>query len=125
MTRFHRIPVLFHVKAQKHPGLIGRGRVLQHTMVTLQSLEREIIVCIMLRTGHQNHRTMVILGEDSDRHHRIIEEDIPDAHQVHLEAVPIDGKVDTHHFDIVESDPLAQEEATGHQALEGVLTRLV
>ena len=125
MTRFHQIPVPSHVKAPKHPELTGRDHVLQHIMATPQSLEKEITVCIILRTDHQNHRTMVILGEDSDHHRQIIEEDIPDAHQVRLEAVSIDGKVDTHLIDIVESDPLVREETTGHQALEGVLARLV
>ena len=125
MTRFHQILVLSHVKAQKRPELTGKDHILQRTMATPQSLEIEITMCIMLRTDRQNHRTMVILGEDSDHHLQIIEEDIPDARQVHLEAVPIDGKVGTHRIDIAESDPLVREEATDHQVLEGVPAHLV
>ena len=123
MTRFHQIPVLSHVMVQKHPELTGRDHVLQLTMATLQSLRREITVCTMLRTDHQSLQTTVTLGENSDHHHQIIDEDIPGAHQVHLE--PIDGKVDTHRFDIVRNDPVVQEEATGHQALGGVIVHLV
>ena len=125
MTRFHQIPVLSHVKVQKHPEHTGRDHALQLTMVTPQSSEREITVYTMLRTDHQNHQTTVILDEDSDHHHQIIGGDIPGVHQVHLEAAPIDGKVDTHLFDIAKNSPVVREEATGRQAPGGVIARLV
>ena len=126
MMKFHRTRVLSHIKAQKHRELIGRNHAPQHTMATLQSLGRETTICIMLRIDHQNRLTMVTLGEDFDHHHRITGEDILGVHQrVHLGPLLIDEKVGTHHFGIAESDLLAQEEVTGHQAPEEVIVHLV
>ena len=126
MMRFHQILVRSLVMVRKHPELIARGLTPQRTTATLQSLEREITICIMLRTGPQNLQTMVIPGKNFDRHHQITEEDTPGVHQqVLLGAVPIDGRIDTHLSDTVENNLLVQEETTGRQVLGGVIARLV
>lgn len=78
MMRFHQTQVLSHVKAQKHPKLIGKDHAHQHIIATLQSLGRGTI---MLRIDHQNHRTTVTPGEGFDHHHLITGEDILGAHQ--------------------------------------------
>jgi len=80
MMRFHRTPVLSHVKAQKHPELIEKDLALQPTMVTLQNSGRETIAYIILKTDHQNLQITIILGEGFDHHHLTTEEGSLDAH---------------------------------------------
>ena len=80
MMRFHQIPVLSRVKVQKHPELIGKDLALQPTMVTPQNSGREITVCTIPKTDHQNPQTTVILGEDFDHHRPTTEEGSLEGH---------------------------------------------